>query len=49
MKRERKYTTKDAARLVRALDHASNPRYIANITQIPINKVLQVKEALRIK
>ena len=44
-----KFTVEDAANLVRALTNASNPRYIAYITKIPVNKVLQVKEALRIK
>ena len=44
-----KFTVRDAANLVRALDNCSNPYYIAYKTEIPLSKVLQVRETLRIK
>ncbi|MHA1400063.1 MAG: hypothetical protein ACTSQE_06925 [Candidatus Heimdallarchaeaceae archaeon] len=46
---KRKYTIEEAAKLVETLSKCSNLKYVARITRIPIGKVRQVKEALRLK
>ena len=44
-----KFTVRDAANLVRELEDSSDSYYVALETKIPLSKVLQVREALRIK
>jgi len=44
-----KFKAQDSYNIVGCLERCSNLKYVAHITNIPITKVRQVKEALRIK